>query len=146
MKRKERRECQITAVTLKSISKLGLIVFVTIPSMLISAQKYSLNLFESFFLIFFLITSLLLAFRAWHLYFDANLLENIGNKTFRLSDIDKSINILFHKKIQNKTLESRIKSCYKLAKSFFVFLIFHLICFLGILIYSLLSASNIIVA
>jgi hypothetical protein len=142
MTEEERRECQVAAVTLQSISKLGLIVFLTIPIVFLLAQNHDLNSLENLLLLFFLFTGLLLGFRAWHIYFDSQLLKNIGTGNFELSDIDKSIYLLFRKKIQNKTLKIRIKSCYKLAKVFFLFLALHLICFLGIFIYFLFFASK----
>ena len=124
MTEKEQSECKATAVALKGISFFGLIVFITIPTVLMVSKHYLL--LENSLILLFVICGLFLGFRAWHLRFDAKLLEEVANKSFDLNDLDSVIFKLFGKKMGNKSLQERIISCQKLAKEFLLLLKIHL--------------------
>jgi hypothetical protein len=137
MSEQECKECQIAAIALKGVSLLGLVLFITIPTTFIMVQNHALVAFEKGVLFFFLLTGLFSGIRFWHLYFDSRLLKHLGDKKMALSDVDQIVLRLFYKSIQDKTVEDRIKSCYKLAKGFFMLLGLHLVCY-GIMILLLL--------
>lgn len=122
------KECKAAAVALKGISLLGFVLFITIPSIFMMYQNFTFTIVEKVLFVFFILTSLLFGLRSWHLYFDSQLLKNLGNKKLSLYDVDQIVLRLFGKNIQDKTVEIRIKSCYKLAKGFFVLLALHLVC------------------
>lgn len=133
MTEEERRETQVAAVTLKSISKLGYATLITTPIIFMLIHNQNLNMFENVTLLLFFITVILTGLRAWHIYFDSILLKNISAEKFDLSDLDECLYSIFHKKNQNNTLEDRIKSCYNLTRNFFLFFILHLLLFFGII-------------
>jgi hypothetical protein len=132
------KECQVAAVALRGTSLLGLLLFFTIPSAFFMLDSHSLNTFGKGLFAVFLLTGLLFGLRSLHLYFDSQLLKNLGSKKLSLSDVDQIVLRLFRKNIQGKTVEVRIKSCYKLAKGFFVLLILHLLCYCGLIVLLLL--------
>jgi hypothetical protein len=134
MSEQECNECQVAAVALKGVSFLGVVLFITIPTTFIMLQNHTLNTFEKGFFMFFLLTGFLFGFRSWHLYFDSLLLKNLGNKKLSLSNVDQIVMHLFRKNIQDKTIQVRIKSCYKLVKGFFALLVFHLLCYIGVIV------------
>jgi hypothetical protein len=129
------KQCQVAAVALRGISILGLLLFCTIPSAFFMFDSHSLHPFEKGLFAFFLLTGLLFGLRSWHLYFDSQLLKNLGNKKLSLSDVDQIVLRLFRKNIQGKTVEVRIKSCYKLVKGFYVLLVLHLLCYIGVIVF-----------
>jgi hypothetical protein len=134
MSEQDCKECQVAAVALKSVSILGFLLFFTIPSAFFMVQNHTLNTFEKGFFMFFLLTGLLFGLRSWHLYFDSQLLKSLGNKKLSLSDVDQIVMRLFRKNIQDKTIQVRIKSCYKLVKGFFILLVLHLLCYSGVIV------------
>jgi len=131
----DRKECLKTSVALQKISLLGLVVFITIPSVFFLKSSCVLNIYENILLLANLISGMILAIMAWHLNFDGALLKNLGNGNFELSDVDQIVFDLFHKNIQSKTLNERIIACYKLIKGFFILLILHLIIFFGVIVF-----------
>jgi hypothetical protein len=135
MTEQECKECQVAAVALKGISLLGLLVLLTVPSFLFFYNDCPSHSFKKIILVIFILTALLLAIRSWHLYFDSQLLKNLASKNLSLIDIDVIVLRLFRKTIKNKTINDRINSCYKLAKSFFVLLGLHLAGYLSMLIH-----------
>jgi hypothetical protein len=137
MSEQDYKECQAAAVALKGVSILGVLLFLTIPSAFFMIQNQVLNTFEKGVFVIFLFTGLYFGFRSWHLYFDSLLLKNLGTKKLLLSDVDQIIMSLFRKNIQEKTIQVRIKSCYKLANGFFILLILHLLSYGGIILVSL---------
>lgn len=128
------KECKATAVALKGVSILGFMLFVTIPMIFIMTQNHILITLEKVIFVLCLLTGFICGIRSWHLYFDSQLLKKLGNKNLSLSDVDQIVMRLFGKNIQNKTVEVRIKSCYKLAKGFFVLLALHLVFCIGLFI------------
>lgn len=136
MSEQDCKQCQVAAVALRGISILGLLLFCTIPSAFFMFHgNNSLHPFEKGLFAFFLLTGLLFGLRSWHLYFDSQLLKNLGNKKLSLSDVDQIVLRLFNKNIQSKTVEVRIKSCYKHVKVFFVLMVLHLLCYVGVLLF-----------
>jgi hypothetical protein len=135
MSEQDCKQCQVAAVALRGISILGLLLFCTIPSAFFMFHSHSLHPFEKGLFAFFLLTGLLFGLRSWHLYFDSQLLKNLGNKKLSLSDVDQIVLRLFNKNIQSKTVEVRIKSCYKLVKGFYVLMVLHLLCYIGVLLF-----------
>jgi hypothetical protein len=127
MTEQERKNCEKVAVYLKRISLLGLVVFITIP---VALRWFDTNsqtiLFLEMAIVF---TGLIVLLRGFHLLFDAQLFQKLASGKMHLKAVDKLISKLFNKKIQNKTLEDRIKGSYKLARGFFIFLFIHLLCF-----------------
>ncbi|TRX38030.1 hypothetical protein FNW52_03770 [Flavobacterium sp. ZT3R18] len=134
MSEQDCKECQVAAVALKGVSLLGVVLFITIPTTFMMLQNHTLSTFEKGFFMFFLLTGLLFGFRSWHLYFDSRLLKSLGNKKLSLSDVDQIVIRLFRKNIQGKTIQVRIKSCYKLVKGFLVLLVLHLLCYSGVIV------------
>ena len=134
MSEQDCKECQMTAVALKGVSLLGVLLFITIPTTFWMVQNHTLNTFEKGFFMFFLLTGLLFGFRSWHLYFDSRLLKSLADKKLSLSDVDQIVMRLFRKTIEGKTIEVRIKSCYKLIEGFFVLLVLHLLCYSGAIV------------
>jgi hypothetical protein len=129
------QNCQVAAITLKRISLLGIALFITIPSTFMTLQNNTFSTFEKGLLLTFFLTGLLLAIRTCHLFFDSQLLKNLGNKKMTLTDVDQIVLRIFRKNIQGKTVEVRIKSCNKLVKGFFVLLVMHLLCYIGVLVF-----------
>lgn len=136
MTEKEQSDCNSMAVALKGISVLGLVIFLTIPSVLLVAKHNSLV--ENSAILVFILSGLLLGFRAWHLQFDAKLLKEVAVKTIDLNSLDSVIFNLFQKKMENKSLEERINSCYKLARGFLFLFKIHLVFYLALMIYLLI--------
>ncbi|MNL04544.1 hypothetical protein D3C87_1251130 [compost metagenome] len=131
----ESKECQITSIALRSISKLGLLVFITTPTVLILIQNHALSLFEKTILSLFISLTFFISYKSWHLYFDAELLKNLATRKIETTDIDNCIYALFGKKIQNETLSARTQSCYKMTRHFFIYLILYVFIFLGIIVW-----------
>jgi hypothetical protein len=129
------KDCQVSAVTLKRVSLLGIVLFITIPSTFMTLQNNTFSTFEKILLLIFFLTGFLLAFRSCHLFFDSQLLKNLGTKKMTLTDVDQIVLRIFRKNIQGKTVEVRIKSCNKLVKGFFVLLVLHLLCYVGALVF-----------
>lgn len=135
MTEKEKSECKATAVALKGISLLGLIVFITIPTVLMASKHYLL--LENSLILSFLISGLFIGFRAWHLQFDAKLLEEVADKSLDLNDLDSVIFKLFGKKMESKSLQERMISCQKLAKGFLLLLKIHLVFYVLLMVFLL---------
>lgn len=135
MTEKEQSECKATAVALKGISLLGLIVFITIPTVLMVSKHYLL--LENSLILLFMIYGLFIGFRAWHLQFDAKLLGEVANKNLDLNDLDSVIFKLFGKKMANKSSQERIISCQKLAKEFLLLLKIHLAFYVLLMVFLL---------
>lgn len=125
MTEKEYKDCQLVAIALNKIYKLGIVVFITIPIYFLTNTKGCIFWFE----ILFSISCLLLVFQSWHLYFDAQLFKKIANREVTVEDVDVILLRLFNKKMSSKSLDSRIKGCYKIVKYFQLLLIVHLILF-----------------
>jgi len=136
MTEKEQSDCKAASVALNGLSIFGLIIFLTIPSVLIVGKH--LFLLENIATFVFLLSGLFVGFRAWHLQFDAKLLKEVASKNLNLSDLDSVIFKLFHKKTKNKSLEERINSCYKLAKGFFLLIKIHLAFYVILMAYFLI--------
>lgn len=136
MTEKEQSDCNLASVALKGISVLGLVIFLTIPSVLLIA-KYN-SLVENTAILIFIFSGLFLGFRAWHLQFDAKLLKGVAIKTIDLNGLDFVIFNLFEKKMEHKSLEGRVNSCYKLMKGFLFLFKIHLVFYLAFMIYFLI--------
>ncbi len=135
MTEKELADCKATAVALNGISFQGLLLFITLPTVLFTEKP---KLFwEREFILVFIISGLLLAFRAWHLQFDAKLINNLANKNLEIDDIDTMVFRLFKKKVQS-TVAERIDACYKLAKGFEILMAIHLLLFFALLLWKFL--------
>lgn len=130
---KELSDCKATAIALKGIGVFGLMIFLTIPSVLILSNQISL--LENIAILTFILSGLLVGFRAWHLQFDGKLLGEIALKNLDLNNLDTIIFKLFNKKMNNKSLEERVNSCHKLAKGFLVLVRIHLIFYVALMIY-----------
>ncbi|MBC5837409.1 hypothetical protein [Flavobacterium muglaense] len=128
------KECLVAAIVLKKVSLLGLLVFITIPTVCIMVQDHAFNTLEEVVFVVFLLTGFLFGLRSGHLNFDSRLLKSLGDRTRSLSDVDQIVMRLFRKNIQGKTIQVRITSCYKLVKGAFVLLVLHLLCYGGLVI------------
>lgn len=126
---------QSASVALKGISILGLLIFITIPSVLILSNQSST--YENSAILIFIFSGLFVGFRAWHLQYDAKLLKEVANEKLDLSNLDFIILKLFNKKTENKSLEERINSCYKLAQSFLLLIKIHLVFYVVLIVYLL---------
>ena len=133
---KEQSDCKATAVALKGMSVFGLIIFLTIPSVLILSTRNLL--LENIAILTFIFSGLFIGFRAWHLQFDAKLLDEVALKNLDLNDLDAILFKLFRKKMNNKSLEERMNSCYKLAKRFLLLIKIHLIFYVALMGYFLI--------
>jgi hypothetical protein len=140
MTEKEQSDCKAASVALKGISVFGLVILLTIPSLLLVAKHNSLA--ENSAILVFIFSGLFLGFRSWHLQFDAKLLNEVAVKTIDLNNLDSLIFKLFQKKIENKSLEERINSCYKLAKGFLVLIKIHLILYVALVSYLLIFSHE----
>lgn len=135
MTEKEQSDCNSASVALKGISVLGLVIFLTIPSVLIVAKHNSLV--ENIAILVFIFSGLFLGFRAWHLQFDAKLLKEVAVKNIDLNGLDSIIFNLFQKKMENKSLEERINSCYELAKGLLLLIKIHLVFYVLLMVFVL---------
>lgn len=133
MTEKEQSECKAISVALKGISVLGLVIFVTIPSVLLVAKHHSLV--ENAVILVFILSGLFLGFRAWHLQFDAKLFKEMAVKNLDLNDLNLVIFKIFGKKMASKPLQERIISCQKLAKAFLLLLKIHLVFYVLLMVY-----------
>ena len=140
MTEKEQSDCNSASVALKGISILGLVIFLTIPSVLIVA-KYN-SLVENTAILVFIFSGLFLGFRAWHLQFDAKLLKEVAVKNIDLNGLDSVIFNLFQKKMEKKSLEERINSCYKLVKGFLFLFTIHLVLYTALMVYLLIFSHE----
>ncbi|HEX8574974.1 MAG TPA: hypothetical protein VF677_01635 [Flavobacterium sp.] len=136
MTEQEQSECSAASVALNGISVFGVIIFLTIPSVLL-LSKYCF-LFENIAILVFIFSGLLVGFRAWHLQFDAKLLHQVAIKNLDLKDLDFIIFKLFNKKTGNRSLEARISSCYKLATGFLILIKIHLVFYLVLMAWILI--------
>jgi hypothetical protein len=135
MTEQELKSCKKVFVFLNGISRLGLVVFITLPLPMYLFMNQSQTTFV--FEILFVISGLLVLLRAWHLYFDAQLFKNLSIENLNLEDIDQIILKLFKKQIKNKNLEDRINACYKMVNTFFILIFVHFVFFFGILFWIL---------
>jgi len=138
MSEQECKESQIAAIALKGVSLLGVVLLITIPTTFIMVQNHGLNVVQKMIFVLCLLSGFLSGIRSWHLYFDSQLLKNIGDKKMSLSDVDQIVKPLFGKNIQGITIENRIKSCYKLVRGFYTLLCLHLFFFVVMIVFFLL--------
>lgn len=139
MTEQERKTCQVASAALTGFSRMSLLIFLTTPSIFILIQERALNTLTIAVLLLFLLSVLFIAFRCWHMYFDALLLRSIGFGNAGIGEIDLLLLKVFKKDIQGKPLEERIEACYRLSRGLFVGLGIHVLLYMGMLYFLLIN-------
>jgi len=129
----ERNTCQVSSAALTGFSRLCLVIFITTPSVFILLLGHRFNMFTSSVFVLFMMSVAFIAFRSWHIYFDAMLLRSLGHGTAGIGEMDLLLLKFFKKDLQNKLLNDRIEACFRLAKGLFIGIGVHVLFYIGML-------------
>lgn len=138
MTEQDRNTCQVASAALTGFSRLSLLIFITTPSIFILIQGRVMDVLTIVLLLIFLVSVLFIAFRSWHIYFDALLLRSMGYGNAGIGEVDLLLLTVFKKDLQGKPLQERIEGCYRLSRGLFVGLGIHIVLFVGMLFFLLM--------
>ncbi len=135
MTEKEYKDCLLTAEILKSVSRLGYGLIFTLPFFSYCFFKELGNTIALILPVLGILSGVFIGFRAWHLYFDSRILKNIAENNQDTESLDLVLFLIFNKKTASeKDMQTRIKNCCRLAKTFFYSVYFHILIFLALLL------------
>jgi len=138
MTEQDRKTCQVTSAALTGFSRMSLLIFITTPSIFILIQGRVVDTLTIVLLLIFLVSVLFIAFRSWHIYFDALLLRSMGYGNAGIGEVDLLLLTVFKKDLKGKPLQERIAACYRLSRGLFVGLGIHVVLFVGMLFFLLM--------
>jgi hypothetical protein len=133
MTEQERNTCQVSSAALTGFSRMCLLIFITTPSVCILMQGHVLDACTISLFVLFLLSAFFIAFRSWHIYFDAMLLRSLGHGTAGIGEIDLLLLKLFKKDLHNVPLNDRIEVCFRLTKGLFIGMGVHVLFYIGML-------------
>ena len=123
----ELQNCKSIANLLKRKSLYGLMILVTIPIFFFFYSHFDINLLLKSI---FLISGILVVLGGLHMQFDANLFNDLFTKKKTIQDVDKKIESIFKRKMNNRTIEDRVLGSKTMIKRFQIFVLFHVFIFI----------------
>lgn len=123
----ELQNCKSIANLLKRKSLFGLMILVTIPIFFFFYSHFDINLLLKSI---FLISGILVVLGGLHMQFDANLFNDLFTKKKTIQDVDKKIESIFKRKMNNRTIEDRVLGSKTMIKRFQIFVLFHVFIFI----------------
>lgn len=139
MTEQERNTCQVSSAALTGFSRMCLLIFITTPSVCILIQGCTLSVLTIVLFLLFLLSTLFIAFKSWHIYFDAVLLRSLGHGNAGIKEIDLLLLKLFKKDLDNKPLNDRIEACFRLTKGLIIGMGVHVLFYIGMLYFLLIG-------
>lgn len=138
MTEQDRKTCQVASAALTGFSRMSLLIFITTPSIFILITGRVVDTLTIVLLLLFLVSVLFIAFRSWHIYFDALLLRSMGYGNAGIGEVDLLLMTVFKKDLKGKPLQERIEACYSLSRGLFVGLGVHVVLFVGMMFFLLM--------